>query len=333
MQKFSIILPVRNGGNYLKACINSILSQTFVDFNLIVLDNASTDGSLEWVQSINDARIMIYPSSESLSIEKNWARIVEVPKNEFMTCIGHDDIFLPGYLEEMNRLILQYPDASLYQTHFSYINADGEIIRSCLPSAELQYPKDFLGHILSNSIDVNGTGFMTRSRDFERIGGIPAYPNLLFADFVLWMELTRINYLATSPKNCFSYRLHQSMTTTSTDEKFQSAFELFVNYLYSLKQADPKLNDVIQNDAGTILVFYCKSFSHRLLRTKIKLRENLTVKVWANKCDQFANLLIENNKLNPSSSFSVQLAQAIDSTALTRTLFLTFKKIYSKPIL
>src|SRR5258708_17690386 len=116
LNKYSIILPVRNGGEYVKECVKSILSQTYPHFNLLVLDNCSTDGTLEWILSLQDKRIIIYPSKAPLNIEQNWARIASVPKNEFMTCIGHDDILLPGYLEEMNSLIQKHPGASLYQT-------------------------------------------------------------------------------------------------------------------------------------------------------------------------------------------------------------------------
>ena len=117
--KYSIILPVRNGGEYVKECVHSILSQTLNDFNLIVLDNCSTDGTLQWIQSLHDERIIIYPSNKPLTIEENWARIKEVKKNEFMTLIGHDDLLCTDYLETMEALIAQHPSASLYQTHFT----------------------------------------------------------------------------------------------------------------------------------------------------------------------------------------------------------------------
>ena len=99
MNKFSVILPVKNGGDYLKECVNSILSQTYTNFNLLILENCSTDNTLNWLMSLHDDRIKIYPSSESLVIEENWARVLSIPKNEFMTLIGHDDILLPNYLQ------------------------------------------------------------------------------------------------------------------------------------------------------------------------------------------------------------------------------------------
>lgn len=128
MTRFSIILPVRNGGEYVKECVNSILSQTHGDFNLQVLDNFSSDGTPEWIHSLNDPRIIIYPSDKPLTIEENWARITVIPKNEFITLIGHDDVLDNNYLDTMINLISKHPTASLFQTHFRYINSEGSLL-------------------------------------------------------------------------------------------------------------------------------------------------------------------------------------------------------------
>ena len=98
MKTFSIILPARNGGHLLKECVQSILNQTCQDFNLLVLDNNSTDGTLQFLQNLIDERILIYPSITDLTIVENWARILQLKKNEFITLIGHDDILYPNYL-------------------------------------------------------------------------------------------------------------------------------------------------------------------------------------------------------------------------------------------
>ena len=85
MPKYSVILPVRNGGEYVKESVNSVLAQYYSDFNFIILDNCSTDGTFEWLQSLTDERIILYPSDKSLTIEQNWARVLTIPKNEFIT--------------------------------------------------------------------------------------------------------------------------------------------------------------------------------------------------------------------------------------------------------
>ena len=127
--KYSIILPVFNGGEYFKLCVKSILGQSFSDFNLLVLDSGSSDGSIEWIKGLNDNRIKIYPTEKRLTIEENWTRIRSIPRNEFMTIIGHDDLFDKNYLQQMDELINHYPDASLYQSHFRFIDAAGSIMR------------------------------------------------------------------------------------------------------------------------------------------------------------------------------------------------------------
>jgi glycosyltransferase involved in cell wall biosynthesis len=64
--RYSIILPVKNGGEYVKKSINSILRQELDTFNLIVLDNNTTDGATEWINSLKDNRINLYKSEKSI---------------------------------------------------------------------------------------------------------------------------------------------------------------------------------------------------------------------------------------------------------------------------
>lgn len=334
MKKFTIILPVRNGGEYVVECVNSILAQTLNDFNLAVLDNCSTDGTLQWITALNDERIIMHPSTSPLSIEENWGRVKTIAKNEYMTLIGHDDLLKPDYLKTLNELIGKSPDATLYQTHFEYINSKGKIIRRCKAMNEKENGPEFLQSILQNQIDIVGTGFMMRSKDYDEMGGIPtSYPNLLFADFELWLNLTIKNYKATSSDLGFFFRLHQSTTSVSSDEKYQKAIEIFIFYLETLKQKGKGYQKAIAENADKFIMHYCKSLSHRILRTPKAKRGNLSVKSVLQKGKIYADLLTYNKKFDPSSNSSIAFAELIDNNAITRSLFLLFKKIYNKPVL
>jgi len=331
--KFSIILPVRNGGEYVKECVGSILSQTYPHFNLLILDNCSTDGTTAWVNALSDNRVQVYPSAEPLSIEQNWKRVADVPKNEFMTCIGHDDLLLPGYLQEMKRLIETYPGASLYQSQFTFIDSQGKPIRPCRPIPPALSGEELLERILTKQIDINGTGYMMRSKDYEAIGGIPAYPNLLFADFALWVDMARISGMVASAAHCFSYRLHQSMTASSADDKIQAAFGFCIDYLLRLKQQSPAARAIINTHGPAFIAEYCSSYAHRLLKKPAARRHGITVNSWVQQCRQYADKLIDNNTFDPAALPGVRMAKLVDATALGRALFLLFKKIYSKPVL
>jgi glycosyltransferase involved in cell wall biosynthesis len=325
--RFSIILPVRNGGEFVKECVHSILHQEYPSFNLIVLDNCSKDGTREWIESLADNRIIIYPSPESLSIEKNWDRIKDISKNEFMTMIGHDDLLHHGYLKEMDELIRKHPDASLYQTHFDYIDANGKFIRDCIPMHETQYAHEFLALEMTRKMDSTGTGYMMRARDFDALGGMPVeYPNLIFSDYQLWVNLIRLGYKATSEKKCFSYRLNQSVSRTTNGMAYQQAFCRYTEFIISLAQKDELIKETTRLYGKDFLLYYCEALSHRILKTPIGLR---TIKVadFIKTCESLAKRLIPGQDFKPLAKFRIWSAKQIDQTSPGRRLFQLFRKL------
>jgi glycosyltransferase involved in cell wall biosynthesis len=331
--KFSIVLPVRNGGEYFKSCVKSILRQTVADFNLEILDNCSEDGSVQWLQELNDNRIRIYSSDKPLTIENNWKRITAIAKNEFMTFIGHDDLLDPNYLEVMDKLISKHPSATVYQVHFRYIDANGDIVRSCKPMDEIQTAPECLAFFLSNMYELS-IGHLVRSKDYDEVGGIPSYPNLLFADLELWIKLIEKSYKATSMEECCSYRIHQTSTTKSSSTlSYYHAFTRLLGFFSQLKATDQAFTVVLSRYGLDFLKLYCKSLAHHLLRVPKKNRPGLDVSKFILDYKKSIDELIPGNTYDPERIFSLKLARTIDNNALTRELFLAFKKIYSKPIL
>ena len=329
--KYSIILPVRNGGEYVKECVSSILSQTYADFNLLVLDNCSTDDTVSWISALHDPRIIIFLAERPLSIEENWGRIVSLPKNEFITLIGHDDILDEDYLAVMDDLINKNKEAGLYQSHFRYIDKNGEKIRNCKAMKPVLSHSEFLADFLCNKIDTMGTGFMMRSADYDGLGGIPNYPSLLFADFELWINLIGKKYLAVAEKQCFGFRIHNSTTTTSKDAIFYEAYKRFVLFLHKLKD-DNESNEVIEKYGPDYIRFYSKALAHRMFRTPKGKRNGYDIKMIKNDAGRFEKLLGGGHNITGNSSDFLKLEQVIDESFILRNLFLLFKKIYKKPV-
>ncbi|PZR30022.1 MAG: hypothetical protein DI535_00540 [Citrobacter freundii] len=333
MARYSIILPVRNGGNYLRECVQSILSQTVTDFELLVLENKSTDHTLEILASFNDPRIRIFPADTPLSMEENWHRAVQLPKSEYMTLIGHDDMLDSNYLSVMQELIAEDDLASLYQTHFRYIDSAGNEIGKCKPMREAYDPVAAVSDFLCDRIDLMGTGFMMKSSDFEAAGGMPMYPNLLFADMELWIELASKNLLFVSAKECFSYRKHPAATTSSSsDAKFIQAFDLLIKYLVALKQRRPELADVINRNGKALLRQYCQGITHKVLRRPKAERETPSVAALIDRFRQYGKELC-NGEFEPLDYSKIRMGKLIDSNALFHGAFLLFKKMYHKPVL
>lgn len=332
--KYSIILPVRNGGHHLRTCVNSILTQSLADFNLIILDNCSTDGTLEWLQSITDSRVMIIPSSKPLTIEESWARIRDTPKNEFITLIGHDDILYPDFLATIDNLINSQPSASLYLTHFDLIDAKGKIIRACKPMPSIYTGDGLLKEILINSVDLMGTGYVMRSADYDRIGGIPVkYPSLLYADFELWVNLASLSFEAISSSTCFAFRMHQSTAHSSQDSRMHRAMDILIDYLSLVRNRDEKMRTVVDQYGAGFLLFYCRGFSHRLLRKKLADRDGMTVEKMIDQTKQWAAKIGLDKEYDPEKISSIRLALTIDRNPILRGLFLLWKRIYPKSVI
>jgi len=331
--KFSIVLPVHNGGKYVKDCVSSILSQTISDFNLEVLDNCSTDGTLQWLMSLNDPRVRLYPSEKALSIEENWGRIVTIPKNEFMTFIGHDDLLDKDYLSVMIQLIQKHPLAGFYQVHFRYIDATGNKVRSCKPMDEVQSASEFLAFFLSSMSELS-IGQAIRSSDYDQIGGIPPYPNLLFADFELWMRLLQKGYRATSSEECCSYRIHPGSTTNSSSIiKYYHSVMKLLDFFILMKSGDKAFGEIFEKYGLGFLKLYGQSIAHHLLRVPKNKRDGITVTGFIDKYKHAIDQLIPNNEYNPEKIYNIRLAKQIDKNFALRESFLILKRIYKTPVL
>jgi len=247
-KRFSVVLPVRNGGEHVKTCVASILAQTLADdFELLILENASTDGTAEWLAALRDERIRFHPADRPLSIVENWGRIKDLLKGEYLTTIGHDDLLDPEFLEVISGLIREHPDAGLYLAHFRLIDAAGRFLRHCRPIPARETAGEFLAARLVSGRDTYGTGYVMRSADYDRVGGIPPYHRLLYADDALWLHLMEGTWKATSPREVFSYRLHgESASGRPEPQGLLTALESYQDALDAMSKRDPGVRQTLE---------------------------------------------------------------------------------------
>lgn len=234
--RFSIILPVRNGWPHIESAVESVLNQTYDNFELLILDNDSSDGTREWCEKIKDSRIRIFSSSKALNIEDSWGRILNLGKSEFVTMFAHDDILYPDFLYEITCLIKKFPNANLYQTNGELINKFGELIRPCAVIGEIESARDYLMERFGGIRDVFGTGYVMRSSDYDLVGGIPKFNGLSFADDALWLMLIKDGFKACGSSCSVRVRVHpnsESATKPSNWYGFLIALQQFSIFLES----------------------------------------------------------------------------------------------------
>lgn len=128
--RVSVALPVRNGRKYLRACLESLLAQTFRDFELIICDNASTDETeaicREYAQ--RDPRIRYHRNPANIGPAANFNRGYELARGEYLKWQAFDDILDPAYLENCVKLLDSDPTVSLAHTKTMIIDDQGQVI-------------------------------------------------------------------------------------------------------------------------------------------------------------------------------------------------------------
>jgi hypothetical protein len=216
-------------------------------------------------------------------IEANWSRILGLEKRELLTIVGQDDVLHPGFLEEIGRLVERHPEAALYRTHFRLVDESGRMLRPCRPLPEREDAATFLAARLRGERDSFATGWVMRSGDYDRIGGIPPFPRLLYADDALFLRLMAESWIATSHLDGFAYRVHaQSVSNSPALADLLSAWKSYAAFLETHEQSlgvraalEQALPDHMARVFGTTYAFELERASRAGRRLDPALRADL----------------------------------------------------------
>ena len=191
---FSIIIPLYNKVPYVRKALESIVYQTFTDWECIIVDDGSTDNSAaiceEFSNSLtrslsNSIRLIRQPNS---GVAKARNVGVENSRGEYLCFLDADDWWKPTYLEELNKLITDYSDAGLYCTNYIYYKPGKTHVALHLERGYMNYPDAYL----HGEMPVwTGAACMPR-RVFDEMGGFPLGVKL-GEDFLLWAK-TALQY-------------------------------------------------------------------------------------------------------------------------------------------
>lgn len=127
--KFSVTVPAYKA-QFLKECIDSILAQTYQNFELIIVNDASPQDLDSIVAQYHDPRIRYYKNKVGFGAEHvvgNWNKCLEYATGDYLICMGDDDKLLPNCLEEYVKLIEKYPDSNVYHARTQIIDKNDNI--------------------------------------------------------------------------------------------------------------------------------------------------------------------------------------------------------------
>ncbi|PTX61158.1 GT2 family glycosyltransferase [Kordia periserrulae] len=126
MPLFSVIIPLYNKETYIQQTVESVLQQTFTDFELLIVNDASTDKSVSIVSQISDDRIQLIENPENLGLSTTRNHGIFKASGEIIALLDADDVWLPNFLETIHKLHTTFPEASLYGTDYMEVYASHE---------------------------------------------------------------------------------------------------------------------------------------------------------------------------------------------------------------
>ncbi len=213
MPKVSVILPVYNGEQFLREAINSVLAQTFTGFELLLINDGSTDGSEAIIQSYGDPRIVYIKNEKNSGLISSLNKAVVIASGDYIARMDADDICLPERLQLQTQWLDDNPSTAVVASFNILIDENGHEqgfsekdrryvtasqIRSRMPKENCLTHPSVMGHTEI---------FKAYSYSFSQ-------PHI--EDYDLWLRLLADGHvLEKIPKPLLLYRVHQTSVTQS----------------------------------------------------------------------------------------------------------------------
>ncbi len=219
----SIGLPVFNGENFIKQAIDSILEQTFTDFELIIVDNASSDKTQQICQEYErkDKRVHYYRNRINFGAVENYNRAVGYSKGEYFKWAAHDDILLPDFLSECVKVLESNPCVALCHTKTRCIDADGILLNIYKYTVKFDFNKPhqrFGEFILKRYIDDSWLFIFGLMRT-NLLKKTSLQGKYVGSDMNFLAEISLLGQLYTIPKVLFLRRSHSQALSNMVSSK------------------------------------------------------------------------------------------------------------------
>ena len=270
--RVSVCLPNFNYARFLGACLESIRAQAQIDFELVVIDDASTDASVEIIENLSDGRLRYFRHARRLGAVATWNHCLEMARGEFISFICADDLFLPGKLHHQLQVFERDPSIGIVHTGGYWMTESGELESAF---AEV-FPPDVQEYLAEDHITpaplelrrlaagynyIHLSNAMFRRRCIARTGGFSArFPYA--ADWDLWLRIAERYAVGYLTERLAAYRRHGNNLTLHMQRTGQE----FRDW-YGVTQAVFKRWPIQAGEAESV-----KQQAHRVIREHLLRR-------------------------------------------------------------
>mgnify|MGYP001100733273 CR=1 FL=1 len=236
--KVSVLMPAYNGAKYIGAAIESILSQTFADFEFLIINDGSTDSTEHIIKQYNDPRIRLINNEKNLNLVASLNKGIEAARGEYIARQDQDDISLPGRIERQVRFMDNNPNIGICGTAIKFFGAKSFVEIFPEDNEAIKAEMFFKCPFAHPTVILRKKFFDKNNLRYEA-----AYNSA--EDYELWTRSSKYMELANLTDVLFHYRIHPSQmghvfskTQVELTRKIQFNFLSNLNIDLSPDEAD-----------------------------------------------------------------------------------------------
>mgnify|MGYP001568343607 CR=1 FL=1 len=203
----------------LKRAVESVLGQSYRRIQLVISDNASNDGTQEYLASLSDERILLLLSQKNEGMVVNWDRCVQAAAGEFFLLLSDDDAFLDS--DALEKMVSTFMSTPTCPPGFVFSDVCLErpvtiVHEATRGELEVYTASEIITHCFENRVSIFPCATLLRRQDIVTLGGYGSFGATLAVDACVWISLALKYGRVARVDGCLSlYRIHQSLSSSS----------------------------------------------------------------------------------------------------------------------
>jgi glycosyltransferase involved in cell wall biosynthesis len=254
LPKISILMPVYNAEAYLDQTIQSILFQTFDNFEFLIIDDKSTDNSLNVIKKYKDARIKLYENEVNLGYVKSLNFLIQYTTGEYLARQDNDDISNLNRLQEQIKFLDNNPNVLLCGSNYKIFGKKNYNSNVPLTNKQIKAFLLFNNPLCHPTVLLRKSIFKKFSIDYYDENMCPS------EDYALWFEISKHGEIVNLPNYLLEYRIHNSNTSylnkkiqvEAANEVREKVFHYLLNY--DLKPEQNQMINLLFNNENGVYV-------------------------------------------------------------------------------
>lgn len=275
--ELSVIMPVYNGEIFIRDAIESILNQTYRNFEFIIINDGSIDKTQEIIESYSDSRIICLENQENIGISKSRNKGLSIARGSYIAIMDADDISMPDRFSKQIVFLKEHPEVGVCGGWMEVINRDGRKIKTRITPT---LPKVIHFALMFNCC-IGQPTVMYKKAIIQDIGGYN--PDIIAAgDYDFWIKTVGHHKIANLPEFLLKYRVHGKNISKKYLEKSVSS---------SFKSSTQLIHATLGNQFDTELQSFFKKWKCRQqMSVEEIVRMKQFIEILSNKYQQICPL-------------------------------------------